>query len=242
MPAMMHVVIFPTWRCQLACAYCSIRHSRIDRSVRGVAWTEWASAFPEVLPRGSVVDIAGGEPLLYPGLVDLLHALAASGLAWAITSNLKAGDVVRRICAEKPAGGVCFNVSDHAGNPESRVNKLRLRRAGYRVNVHRVDHPAAGRVHPDAHLITYQDWKGGAAVDGAARLCSAGSRHWIAGPNGDLWRCIVAAQTGQPPSGDLFTRQVEPTGARCEFGCSSCYTESPASWLVEMREVERCTA
>lgn len=239
---MRHVGIFPTWECQLSCEYCSIRNSRIDRSVTGVEWWKWPSALRRVLPPGSVVDIAGGEPLLYPGLVDLLHALAALGLRWAITSNLKATDVVERLCRERPAGGACINVSDHSGNPEATANKLKLRQVGYTVNVHRVDHPAAGHHESDARLITYQDWRGGRAVDGVVRWCNAGVDHWIAGPNGDLWRCVVAAETGQPSVGNLFSGETRPTRSRCDFGCSTCYTERPADWCVEMREVEPCTS
>jgi len=233
----MHVAIFPTWSCQLNCTYCSIRNSKVDRTVQGVPWQTWAEALPKAVGKGSIVDIAGGEPLLYPGIVDLLHALGAAGLRWALTTNLKAHDVVKRICVEKPQGGVCINYSDHSGNPEARPNKLRLRQAGYLVNVHRVDHPAAGKHEPDAKLITYQDWKGGRAVDGVKRQCTAGMQHWVAGPNGDLWRCVVALETGQPSGGNLFRRQVQVVGTLCEFGCSTCYTEDPASWGVEMREV-----
>jgi hypothetical protein len=53
-----------------------------------------------------------------------------------------------------------------------------------------------------------------------------------------LWRCIVAMQTGQPASGNLFTRETHPTDTLCDFGCSTCYTENPAQWFVEMREVQ----
>ncbi len=216
--------------------YCSIRNSKVDRSVPPVPWEEWAIALPRVLPGGSIVDIAGGEPLLYRGLVDLLPSIAHSGIRWAITTNALAGDAVDRLCASRPAGCVCINVSDHSGNPSAHGNILKLRRAGYIVNVHRVDHPAAGAHEPDARLITYQDWRGGHAVDGTLRECTAGLDHWVAGPNGDLWRCIVAMQTGQPSSGNLFTRAVSPTDRRCDFGCSTCYTEDPASWGVAMRE------
>jgi sulfatase maturation enzyme AslB (radical SAM superfamily) len=234
---MMHVCIFPTWECQLNCVYCSIRNSKIDRAVASVPWQEWAKALSAVLSPGSIVDIAGGEPLMYEGLVDMLHALGGARLRWAITTNAKASAAIDRLYLETPKGATCINVSDHNGNPEAHDNVIKLRRAGYQVNVHRVDHPAAGTHEPDARVITYQDWLGDKAVDGIARKCTAGLDHWVAGPNGDLWRCVVALETGQPSLGNLFTREVKKTGAECDFGCSACYTEDPQSWMVEMREV-----
>ena len=235
---MKHIVIFPTWACQLECVYCSIRHSQIDRSIGSVPWSDWAVALLEVLPRGSIVDIAGGEPFMYPGLVDLLHTLGNAGLNWAITTNAKAGRPIVQLCKERPRGGLCINVSDHAGNPEAHERIRLMREAGWRVNVHRVDHPDAGHHEPDAEVITYQDWIGGKAVDGMLRHCTAGINHWVAGPNGDLWRCVVALETGQPAVGNLFTREVRPTKMECDFGCSACYTEDPGSWLIEMKVLE----
>ena len=234
---MSHVVIFPTWQCQLRCAYCSIRHSKIDRTVKPVAWEKWAVALKANLAPGSVVDIAGGEPLLYDGIIDLVQALSTAGLNWAMTTNAKATPQIARLCAAKPAGWACINVSDHAGNPEVGPNVAALRRAGFLVNIHRVDHPAAGTHLDGAATITYQDWEGGAAVDGIRRRCTAGAGHWVADPSGDLWRCIVAMETGQPAVGNLFTGHVTPTGAECAFGCSTCYTEDPASWGIRMEAI-----
>lgn len=239
---MMHVVIFPTWDCQLSCAYCSIRHSKIDRSVAGVPWPTWFDALTKALPKGSLIDIAGGEPFLYAGLLPLVANLGAAGYRWAITTNAIAlsGGLLGEFLRIGKQGCACLNVSDHAGNPEAHDNIRALRAAGYTVNVHRVNHPAAGHHEPDAQLITYQDWSGGHAVDGKHRRCTAGINHWIAAPNGDMWRCIVAAQTGQPAGANLFTGEVKAGTMDCDFGCSSCYTEDPASWGIRMEEVVVC--
>ena len=236
---MMHIAIFPTWECQLNCAYCSIRNSQIDRTTAPVRWEMWANALTDVLPRGAIVDIAGGEPLLYEGLPELIEALGNAGLLWAVTTNAKDTKLINALaaCIRSLPGCVCFNVSDHSGNPEAHDNIAKLRQAGYRVNVHRVDHPKAGVHEPDAVTITYQDWINGAAVDGIKRKCTAGIDHWVADPQGDMWRCVVALETGQPAAGNLFTRKVRKTSLLCDFGCTSCYTENPASWQVEMRAV-----
>lgn len=234
---MMHVVIFPTWSCQLACDYCSIRNSKINRSVSPVPWTAWVDALRSAVSIGSIVDIAGGEPFMYDGILPLIGNMGSIGLRWAITTNAIASDVIGEFIRMRPEGCVCINVSDHRGNPEAHKNIRRLRDAGYRINVHRVNHPSAGHHEPDAQLITYQDWKGGQAVDGKRRHCTAGLNHWVADPSGNLWRCIVAMQTGQPSGGNLFTRDVQIASMECDFGCSACYTENPSEWGVEMREL-----
>ena len=232
---MQHVVIFPTWNCQLSCVYCSIRNSKVNRAVAAVPWQEWARVLPRHLGPGSLVDIAGGEPLLYPGIVDLVAALGQRQLQWALTTNAKATAVIERLIATRPRGCAAINVSDHAGNPEAPANVARLRRAGYWVNLHRVDHPAAGQRLTGANIITYQGWQEGSAVDGIRRHCTAGLQHWVAGPNGDMWRCVVALETGQPSGGNLFAGEVNAGSMECDFGCSACYTEDQAAWLLEMR-------
>lgn len=234
---MSHVVIFPTWACQLACEYCSIRHSKIDRRTAPVHWHQWRDALATRLAPGSVIDIAGGEPLLYDGIIELLPRIAEAGHRWALTTNAKASAQVARLCAARPAGCICINVSDHAGNPEVGPNVQAMRRAGYHVNVHRVDHPAAGTHLEGANVITYQDWAGGAAVDGIKRRCTAGAGHWVADPSGNMWRCVVALETGQPSVGNLFTGEARPTSADCDFGCSTCYTEEPTSWGIRMEAI-----
>lgn len=234
---MTHIAIFPTWDCQLNCAYCSIKHSKIDRSVKGVDWQAWANGLIYALPRGSLIDIAGGEPFLYPGLLPLCGRLGQAGMLWAITTNAKATEAIEEFCRVRPSGGVCFNVSDHAGNPEAHENIPKLRAAGWQVAVHRVDHPAAGTHEPEAITITYQAWAEGKAVDGIKRNCIAGINHWVADPAGNLWRCVVALETGQPSLGNLFSRKVTKGKLFCDFGCTTCYTENPSEWEVEMREV-----
>lgn len=237
---MNHVCIFPTWDCQNHCEYCSIRHSKVDRTIcdPAVTWPKWFAALDRVLRRGDVVDIAGGEPLLYPGIVSLVYELGIHGYHWALTTNARHTANIRRLCDERPINCVCINVSDHAENPESVKAVAALRDAGFRVNVHRVDHPAAGKHHGrDAQIITYQDWSGGKATDGVRRHCTAGVHHWVADPRGDLWRCVVALETGQPPVGNLFTGEVTPTDTLCDFGCTSCYTEDPGSWGIWMEEI-----
>lgn len=237
--SILHVVINPTWRCQLRCAYCWLPHVKINRKAKEHAWDEWAEALIRTLPRGSVVDVAGGEPLLYDHLPELLMTIGQAGLRWAISTNALATDAVTVLCALRPPGGECINVSDHAGNAAAHENVERLRQV-FPVRVHRVAHPAAGTHEGQAGSIPYQEWAEGNGTDGVVRECDAGVRHWVADPGGDVFRCCVAMQVADVPIGNLFEGGVAvPSPFVCEYGCSSCYTTEPDAWRIHMQAVTR---
>jgi hypothetical protein len=202
-------------------------------------WLEWAEALAFYVPEQSVVDVAGGEPLLFRGLVPMLHAIASRNIRWAVTTNAMSTPAVEELVRVRPANNVVINVSDHLGNVEADANIRRLRSA-FEVVVNRVDHPDAG--HRDIEIasqLPYQAWKEGAATDRIPRTCTAGTNHWVADPAGDVWLCNVDLQVGNPPIGNIFDRTFK-TGyrrMRCGFGCSSCYTTDPAAWRLEMQVI-----
>lgn len=234
---MTHVVINPTWRCQLRCAYCWLPHVPIKRAGPEYTAQAWGQALIGALPRGSLVDISGGEPLLYPQLPELLVILGALGHQWAMTTNGLHTEAVERMCRLRPAGGVVIHLSDHAGNAAALSNAERLQAAGYRLHVNRVEHTAAGEHLPGGDLLPYQDWAGGEALDGMTRECSAGEGHWFADPHGEVWRCSVWMQTGRPSMGNLFAGTFKPSKGLlpCDSGCSSCYRDTPEAWHIAMR-------
>lgn len=202
-------------------------------------WRDWAEALLFYLPEQSVVDVAGGEPLLFRGLVPMLQAIAARNLRWAVTTNALNTKAVEELVGSRPANGVVINVSDHQGNAEAAANIERLRSA-FNVVVNRVDHPDAGRRNIEvSSLLPYQPWREGGATDGVLRRCTAGTNHWVADPAGDVWRCNVDLQVGNPPLGNLFDRTFtsDYRRTRCDFGCSTCYTADPAAWSLEMQAV-----
>lgn len=232
----MHCLINLTWRCQLSCPYCLLPHIKINRRAPEHSWAEWAVALRDHTPPGSLFDFAGGDPLLFEGLADLLKALADSGRRWAITTNAIAKEGVDELLRDRPRGCVLINVSDHPGTYEIEDNLARLR-AVYPLVFNRVDHPKAGRRRGQiSHLIPYQSWKEGAELDGIHRWCDSGSRHWVADPGGDVFRCNPAMATAQAPIGNLFRRTVKaPEPVICKSGCSTCYTAQPGAWMVDMR-------
>lgn len=238
---MRHVVINPTWRCQLACAYCWLPHARIDRQAHEVPVMRWVLALERYLTPGDLVDVSGGEPLLRPGLDVLLHRLGNGGIRWALTTNALATEAIDRMLELLPHNSVQINASDHAGNAAAWVNVRRLRAAGYNVQVNRVAHEAAGNHEAGGVALPYQDWQGGQALDGLARSCDAGDRHWVADPAGNVWRCQVWLQLGKPSMGNLFDGSFMPSvGAwDCTTGCSSCYRDTPEAWEIGMSVCER---
>ena len=233
-----HIVINPTWRCQLRCGYCWLESVHLNRKVEH-SWLDWAEALVFYVPEQSVVDVAGGEPLLFRGLVPMLQAIAARNLRWAITTNAVSTPAVEELVKARPANNVVINVSDHQGNAEADANIERLQSA-FSVVVNRVDHPDAGRRDIEiASVLPYQAWKEGCATDGVPRTCTAGTSHWVADPAGDVWRCSVDMQVNNRPIGNLFDRTFTAGGRciRCDFGCSSCYTTDPGAWLLDMHAI-----
>ena len=71
------VVWYPTFRCNLCCAYCASRAMPVDEHGSELSSAEWQDIFlssPGVLKR---IAVTGGEPTLYEGLADALLATEA---------------------------------------------------------------------------------------------------------------------------------------------------------------------
>lgn len=232
-----HYLINTSFRCQLSCPYCLLPHIKINRTAPEHSWAEWAVALRDYTPVDSILDFAGGDPLLFEGLAYLLDTLAKGGRRWAITTNAIHTEGVDELLRVRPGGCVLVNISDHPGSYDCESNVDRLR-AAYPVVFNRVDHPKAGQRRPITTVIPYQSWREGTEIDGIRRTCDSGQRHWVADPSGDVFRCNPAMATAQKPIGNLFRRTVVlPEPVVCETGCSTCYTASPGAWAVEMRAV-----
>jgi len=233
----LHVAINPLWRCQLVCDYCWRPWTHHDAWARERPWQEWARGLTRALPADSMVDISGGEPLLFPGLLDLGAALGAAGINWAVTTNAMETRVLEALIKRRPPGLALILVSAHAGNPQWPDAVAMLRGAGLPVAVNQVGHVAASPVSGEHNVITYQPWEEGTALDSKVRICDAGRRHWVAGPDGTVWRCQVRLQMGAEPIGNVIDGPMDvPAPIRCDLGCSTCYTDHPAAWKVSWVE------
>lgn len=234
-----HYLVNLSWRCQLACPYCLLPHIKINRGAVEHPWHEWAEVFLRHVPRGSVIDFAGGEPLLFYGLPHLLHYLANHHINWAITTNAMSDEGVDALLKVHPHGCILINVSDHPGNQDADKNIRRLQ-CNYPVIFNRVDHPLAGKRNVNiSSIIPYQRYREGTELDGVRRLCRSGINHWVADPGGDVFQCNVAMATGRKPMGNLFTGEIDypPGEYLCDWGCSSCYTSIPGAWQEGARVI-----
>jgi hypothetical protein len=233
-----HYLINTTWRCQLSCPYCLLKWAKYDFAAPEHSWAEWAVALRDHTPPGSILDFAGGDPLLFDGLANMLQVLAESGRRWAITTNGIGTAGTDDLLRLRPGGCVLINVSDHPGKYDCEGNVARLASV-YPVVFNRVDHPKAGtRRERISSVIPYQRWKEGTELDGIRRHCDSGRFHWVADPSGDVFRCNPDLARAYPPIGNLFRRTlVLPEPIICESGCSTCYTSVPTAWPVTMRPV-----
>lgn len=232
----MKLLVNLSWKCQLSCPYCLLPHIKINRQAQEHTWQEWAEAFIKHLPYGSSVDIAGGEPLLFPGLPYILQSIGEHGIKWAITTNALDDEGVTELIWVNPIRCMMINVSDHPGNIGAAENIRRLSES-FPVVFNRVDHPDAG-THFDniRSVIPYQRYREGTELDGIKRYCHAGIHHWVIDPGGDVFICNVAMATGRDPIGNLFydeTIKRPKDGFICDWGCSSCYTSVPNAWLED---------
>lgn len=96
-----HVSWMITWRCSLNCEYCGAIN--INRglmkgpeggSLTGefrekdakIHWKDWVNAFNR-LPGNALIDISGGEPFIYPNILDIIEGIDERHKI-AITTNL----------------------------------------------------------------------------------------------------------------------------------------------------------
>lgn len=238
------VVVNPTWRCQFRCPYCwVIAVGFRDNPGRELPWQEWVAALTKHIPKGSIIDFSGGEPLLFKGFYPMLNWLLRKreDLNWAVTTNL-ASDEWELFYSDPLPRCAVINVSSHPESSQEVQARAAMLTQRYPLRVNWVVHPSSEK--PDVERewlneITYEDWEGGNAVDGVPRYCNAGEKHWFIDPQGYIFNCSIEPRLGVVPSGNIFTGKFPKGGERlCKVGCGTCYTDNPSNWLVTMREVE----
>ena len=87
-PNKLHILFCPTLRCNYHCSYCMQVKEGIPKDYkksRELSVDQWEEAFSRLPP--SRLLIAGGEPLLYEGLPDLLNRIAARHSLLGMVSN-----------------------------------------------------------------------------------------------------------------------------------------------------------
>jgi MoaA/NifB/PqqE/SkfB family radical SAM enzyme len=81
-PVLAHII--PVRRCNLACAYCN----EFDHSSQPVALETMFGRIDRLAALGtSVITISGGEPLLHPGLDDIIRRIRLHGMIAGLITN-----------------------------------------------------------------------------------------------------------------------------------------------------------
>jgi len=89
-PNKLHLMLNPTFRCNYHCSYCYTHtifdYSKVYSREQEHAAQEWIDALAK-LPSAAIY-IAGGEPMLFPGIADLINALPPQHQVTGMVTNL----------------------------------------------------------------------------------------------------------------------------------------------------------
>ena len=137
----LHVMFWPTFRCNYRCSYCPICVQFDFASVFGKdserSGAEWLEAFDRLPPASFY--IAGGEPLLYRDLPVIINELPAKHSVLGIVTNLSARpEVYARITKR-----IHLNASFHREfvTEEDFIEKVLLLQEQFHINVNIVATP-----------------------------------------------------------------------------------------------------
>lgn len=106
-----HIFLNITFRCNYQCSYCCFREDKFHEIYPEEAefnWQDWSKVLNRFPP--SILDISGGEPFLYCGLLSLLKNLDEKHEV-AITTNLSFPEKI--IKAKKIRDDITVTVSFH---------------------------------------------------------------------------------------------------------------------------------
>jgi len=126
----------PSFRCPLRCQHCDLPDLPTEH-LPGELWSQRLEELAQEVGRPFLVGISGGEPLVYPGILDILEACASAGLLTSLaTSTLPlTRERVERLLAAGlnslvvPLDGLGLNHDELRRRPglfEQTVNAMRL--------------------------------------------------------------------------------------------------------------------
>ena len=209
-----HYLIQPVWACQNRCSYCWVRSTVGQRAELYHAPTrqmaEWAQAIHRDKP--TIVDIAGGEPLLLSWLPDLIACCPETKFGLSTNGLDIAG--VARLAERQLSNVVSINVSYHPESAERwpwyvqrwRAAVLMLNSAGYTLASNLID--TGDNVAKSAPVLAWLAEQGVPAVvspceetgDLGERLeqglcCQGGVQHLVMAPDGSAWPCLTALRS-----------------------------------------------
>lgn len=117
-----YIIAFPCWRCNLKCPYCA--YSPKPQQGYVDVYTGQSKIYMDELPprdwirflspfENSLIEICGGEPLLYNGLPQIIESLHSTS-KYAMTSNTTQ---LKTIFKLDPNNCYCWTASYHPSSP-----------------------------------------------------------------------------------------------------------------------------
>lgn len=260
---MKHYLINITWRCQNNCPYCWLNDTVRQRTGMMAAPErsprEWIAAIRREWV--DTVDIAGGEPLLYEGLLDILDALPR--ISFGISTNGQALEAIDKLCAKRRENVICVNLSLH---PQSELQDERtfkyaatmLHNARYPLicnlldwgdNIQRAAPMAAWLREHDVPVVVspFEDVTNLGTERATGLRCKGGTSHLTLAADGAAWPCLTALRSPYWREWALgnwvddtidLGKRVQP----CYLDCTDYYVlkdrhAAGDMWGVEPREV-----
>lgn len=139
-----YIVFSPTFRCNYNCPYCLI-NTKINYANRypksnEYDYREWIIAlnrFP-----CSLIYISGGEPLIFPGLTDMIKAISKKHLIGSLNTNLSSDINKLMKINQKKILSVAASFHPHMTDKEAFAKKvMMLKKIGFIVKVSLVAYP-----------------------------------------------------------------------------------------------------
>lgn len=206
----MHLLMQPTWRCPNACPYCWVRqtvHTRpalLHATERPPA--DWIAAIRREQPE--LVDIAGGEPFAYDGLLDIVAACPDTRFAITTNAALPAVQALAHVSLPNLIG-VTVSYHPHSvavSEATWRAHLLAIRAGGHNVTVNVVDADTVSE--RAAETVVWLDGIGVRVVvspeermadlerEAGPLECDGGVAHLVVAPDGATWPCLTTLRSG----------------------------------------------
>ena len=150
-----YIVLQPTFQCNYSCPYCAIQAQKCDEKFPKESehpWTDWVEALDEF--PSAFISISGGEPLLYPNLVQLINNLSKKHVVGGITTNLSLPiDNLSNISNKNIDISVSFHSYFVKDASLLKAKILKLKEYGFNVSVNFVAYPK--KLHLIEELSTF---------------------------------------------------------------------------------------
>jgi hypothetical protein len=205
-----HYLANLTWRCQNHCSYCWLTPSVRTRPEMMAAPERPLDDWVRATRRDAVdtVDIAGGEPLLVPWLVEYIKACPDTGFG--LSTNGRDLAALERLVRARPRNVIAVNLSCHPETPGGQRQFAAAARliagAGARFHSNVVDAPGIAEQTQWAKALLdelgmpyevspYERVEDLGALTETGLCCKGGVNHLTIAPDGLAWPCLTTIRS-----------------------------------------------